>query len=329
MHLAPCTWHLATPAGIAGAVAIIEIIGDLDHAFAALEIRPLGVGDVALRNLFDLDTALVTRVGERTLHLLPHGGTALVRALIAALEARGIAHAPFPSPRDLYPEATTDLEARMLHALAHAPSPRAIDLLLDQPRRRSAHLGANLPPVAPTHAAALAHLLTPPMVAILGPANIGKSTLLNALAGRDVAIVADVPGTTRDHVGVMLTLDGLTIRCIDTPGVRDLDAFPEHAIEREALLLALDLANKADFILLVADATAPFLWPNKPREPDPAPMQHLLRLGLRADLGPTPGADLCVSAHSGANLDALATLIRTTLVPDAALADPGAWSMAP
>src|SRR5690606_29621187 len=128
----------------------------------------------------------------------------------------------------------------------------------------------------------LNRLVTPPTVVALGPPNIGKSTLLNALAKRGVAIVADQPGTTRDHVGVRLDLGGLVVTYIDTPGIDAAGA--GDAIQREAQELALSAAASADLVLLCADATSGFLAP-------PTGSGEALRVGLRADLGTALGAD--------------------------------------
>ena len=61
------------------------------------------------------------------------------------------------------------------------------------------------------------------MVVIAGPPNAGKSTLLNALARRDVAIVSPIAGTTRDAIEVRCDLDGLPVMFVDTAGLRDSD----------------------------------------------------------------------------------------------------------
>src|SRR6185295_9623266 len=117
----------------------------------------------------------------------------------------------------------------------------------------------------------------PPTVVAIGPPNIGKSTLLNALAGRSVAIVADEPGTTRDHVGVRLDLAGLVVNYIDTPGLDPRGA--HEAIQREAQDLARDAARAADLVLLCSDPAN--------AAPTGVPARDTLRLGLRADLGPS------------------------------------------
>ena len=85
----------------------------------------------------------------------------------------------------------------------------------------------------------LRRLITPARVVVTGPTNAGKSTLLNALAGRAVAIAHHTPGTTRDAVAARIDLAGLVVDWFDTPGVRpDMDP-----IERAAA----ELAQRMDF----------------------------------------------------------------------------------
>lgn len=90
-------------------------------------------------------------------------------------------------------------------------------------------------------------------VAIIGPTNAGKSTLLNALAGEERAIVSDIHGTTRDMVEETLCINGIQFRLIDTAGIRHTtDKIEELGIER-----SIAAAKKAAIVLLVLDATSP------------------------------------------------------------------------
>jgi len=88
---------------------------------------------------------------------------------------------------------------------------------------------------------------------ILGAPNAGKSTLLNALAGEDVAIVSDMPGTTRDAVGVRVDLGGVPVRMTDTAGVRESD----DPIEAEGVRRAIARSEKAHLVIAVAAAPEP------------------------------------------------------------------------
>ncbi len=88
-------------------------------------------------------------------------------------------------------------------------------------------------------------------VVLVGAPNTGKSSLLNALAGTDTAIVTDIPGTTRDVIHQEISLNGLPIHIIDTAGMR----VSEDVVEQEGVKRAVSALNEADLILLVADGT--------------------------------------------------------------------------
>ncbi len=88
------------------------------------------------------------------------------------------------------------------------------------------------------------------VVAIAGPPNVGKSTLINQLARRDVAIVSPHAGTTRDIIEVQLDLDGYPVTVIDTAGIRETD----DPVEQEGVRRARARAAEADLVLWLADA---------------------------------------------------------------------------
>ena len=85
---------------------------------------------------------------------------------------------------------------------------------------------------------------------LIGEPNVGKSSLLNRLAGNDVAIVTDVPGTTRDAVREQIDIDGLPVHIIDTAGLRET----EDAVERIGISRTWAQIEKADLALVVSDA---------------------------------------------------------------------------
>ncbi len=302
-----------TPRGSSGAIAIIQIEGDgVDDALRQLGLGEVGVGRVVLRDLLGVDRGVVMRPSEQCVQLMAHGGRAVVDAIVARLTEGGICEVPSACDESAlsarYPEAGSLIEARMLAALARAHSPRAIDLLLDQPARWE-RAGARSDPALD---AMRNRLIDPPLVAAMGAANIGKSTLLNALAGRTVAIVSDEPGTTRDHVGVMLDLDGLTVRYVDTPGVREGGG----ESERMAQELAGRVIGEADLVLACGDSGAGPL----------AAHGDSLVVALRCDMGEAGfESDARVSALAGEGLDALAVMIRQRLVSDRAMEDGSAW----
>jgi tRNA modification GTPase len=181
-------------------------------------------------------------------------------------------------------------------------------------------------------------------VAIAGPPNAGKSSLLNRLAGYDAAIVTDIPGTTRDPLREHLTLDGLAVTLVDTAGLRD-SADP---VEQEGLRRARLEAGRADRVLWVVDVRepldvalaaaranlgdAPFtLLRNKiDLAPDQVARADADRPGGSHTTGATRagGADgppvLAISALTGAGIDALIAHLHSVAGYNAAA--PGTFS---
>lgn len=342
------TFHMSSSvapgAGVSGhgaAVAIVEIRGDVGGLIAALGGAPVQPGRVGLRTLPNIDTLIVARIDEKHALLFPHAGPAVLRRLLAAFERLGVGPRPVDSDaRDAWPEARSELEARLCEALAHAASPLAIDLLLDQLRRwgRAGDRTDANAVLSEDDSRVLRRLIDPPLVVAVGPPNIGKSSLLNALAGRAVAVVADEPGTTRDHVGVTIDMAGLVVRHIDAPGIGSLSGWSdaERRVQHDAQRIALDLAMSADLVLMCADGGSGFL---PPLSGLPA-RASVLRVGLRSDLGrPREPHDLAVSVRTGGaegeagggggggkgSLRELVRLIRDRLVPPALLMDQRAW----
>ena len=87
-------------------------------------------------------------------------------------------------------------------------------------------------------------------IAIVGPTNAGKSSLINNLANRDVAIVSEIAGTTRDVIEVHLNIDGYPVIVSDTAGIRN----SKNEIEKKGIKLSLKKAENADLKLVVVDA---------------------------------------------------------------------------
>lgn len=135
-------------------------------------------------------------------------------------------------------------------------------------------------------------------IAILGPPNAGKSSLLNALARREAAIVSDIPGTTRDVVEVRLVLGGFPVWLADTAGLREAS----DVIEAEGVRRALERAEAADLRLGLVEADA---------EPDAALLAALkpgdILIRSKADLG--AGEGVAISAKTGAGIAALEVLL--------------------
>ena len=86
---------------------------------------------------------------------------------------------------------------------------------------------------------------------IMGEPNVGKSSLLNCLSGKDIAIVTDIPGTTRDILRDVMLIDGLPMHVIDTAGLRESD----DVIEQEGMRRAYQEMDRADVVLYLIDAS--------------------------------------------------------------------------
>jgi tRNA modification GTPase len=134
-------------------------------------------------------------------------------------------------------------------------------------------------------------------IAVIGAPNVGKSSLVNAIARRDVAIVTPFAGTTRDVIEVALDLDSLPVTLLDTAGLRDSD----DPIELQGIARAKARAASADLRLLVVDDPADL---PEAEGNDPATLRVLNKLDLcrRHDL--LPGV-IGVSATTGEGLDGL------------------------
>ena len=152
---------------------------------------------------------------------------------------------------------------------------------------------------------------------IVGPPNAGKSSLLNALAGSERAIVTDVAGTTRDLLRETVHVDGAELVLVDTAGLRDAG----DAIEREGMRRARDELGRAGLAIAVVDA----------RDPDAGRAAVAVDLDgvpqvlwlhnkadlLPADAPPVPDGALRVSATTGAGMAALHARLRALVVGDA------------
>ncbi len=135
-------------------------------------------------------------------------------------------------------------------------------------------------------------------VAIIGAPNAGKSSLLNALAGRTAAITSAVAGTTRDVIEVRMDLNGLPVTFLDTAGLRETD----DEVEKLGIALARDRAAKADLRLLIIE-------PDQPT-PDVDLEEDDLRVISKADLHPGRGT---ISGVTGQGVPELLERIHATL----------------
>ncbi len=148
--------------------------------------------------------------------------------------------------------------------------------------------------------------------AIVGPPNVGKSSILNRLAGADRAIVDAAPGTTRDVIREDLSIAGMRVRLCDTAGIRP----GTGGVERAGIERTREAAAQADVAILVGDARTGFAAPVRAEVEEMIAPDRLLPVLNKADLlhgapaAPPDGA-LLVSARTGAGITELAAALRS------------------
>lgn len=141
--------------------------------------------------------------------------------------------------------------------------------------------------------------------ALVGRPNAGKSSLFNALAGAERAIVTDVPGTTRDLVSEQIDIAGIPVTLVDTAGLRIV---PENAIEAEGIARARIASEAADVVVAVVDRSRPLTGDDRVALEGTRPERRVI-VASKSDLRPAwDAADLAaiaVSALTGSGLDVL------------------------
>jgi len=147
-------------------------------------------------------------------------------------------------------------------------------------------------------------------VVLAGAPNVGKSSLLNALAEREAAIVTAIPGTTRDVLREYLAIDGLPLHLVDTAGLRD----SHDPIELEGIRRARAEIARADHLLFVTEAGAPQLPPPELLEQASSVTRIVNKIDLTGEPPRIESAggwtDVYLSVRSGAGLDLLRARIR-------------------
>ena len=153
-------------------------------------------------------------------------------------------------------------------------------------------------------------------IALIGPVNAGKSTILNALAGRSAAIVSDEAGTTRDIIQIRLDLGGVPATILDTAGIRD----ESGKIEAEGIRRSVEAAGFANLVLVILDGSDP-AWPaacDKIDQLTGQPKFYILNKadqGLSAPNATASGDMMSISAKAPADIEKLIKRLAKLLVP--------------
>lgn len=338
-----CDAALLTAAG-RGAVAVVRLRGDdvltvADAVFrpargGPLKGTPMGrprLGRVGA-GTGDEVVAIIVATDPPEIEFQGHAGPAATSLVLDALRQHG---ARIVSPEEwVRSTSPSPLIAAARFDLARAPTLRAAEILLDQVEgaldRELIAIRDALPGSIEEARARLdglcrraevgVRLISGWRVVLAGRPNVGKSRLLNALAGYERAIVHSTPGTTRDIVTVATAIDGWPVEVADTAGLRATD----DPIEAQGLELARNQIERADLVLLLLDRSEP-LQPDD--QADLTALPTALRVASKADLPARWNAEalgaLAVSAATTTGLEELIREIGQGLVPNPPKAEEG------
>lgn len=251
-----------------------------------------------------------------------HGGPEVIRLLQETFERRGLVRCSWQDWQHV--RHGDPLQAAALNALAQAATTRTAAILLDQVHgaftRSLSAIRQALEGTATDVALRLLgeltrytdlgrHLTRPWRIAVAGAPNVGKSSLVNALAGYQRCIVAPTPGTTRDLVTTVLAVDGWPIELIDMAGLRET----AEDLEGEGIVRAREALRTADQCIWMVETSAPPTWPDA-TVASPLLVVNKTDLPPVWDLSRLPDA-VHVSARSGAGLEQLCAALVARLVP--------------
>lgn len=356
-----------TPPAIGG-IAVIQIVGDgaipltnphLRKGRSPVDLSLWPADELRLCRLVEqagpeneevIDDAVVcirrTEAGAPVIDLNLHGGARIVQRVLLMLQRQGAQIVP---AEDLLPNswpAPTRLHAAATKLLLHAKTRRVAVWLSLLPDRLIEKLQLLLSDVQQGRVAEtlrslddllgganrIGRLIAGVRAVLIGPPNCGKSTLANALAEREHAVVSDTPGTTRDWTEHAAAIQGVPFTFIDTAGIRRTD----DPIEIEAIRRANQQISSADVLIRVNDLSEPPDVGNEALVALASEHMSVLDVYNKVDLPPHPGygafrtgldgADpVFISARTGQGLD----LLRVRLLERAGLPVNAAWPVGP
>lgn len=294
------------------------------HSYTGEDVVELHAhgNDVVLRQLLDeiySNGARPARAGEFTERAFLNDKIDLVQAeavmdLIESMTSKA-ARSAMRSLEGVFSKQVTDIQEKLVSAKALLEAaldfPDEEDIEVDiQPVKDNILSALELTRKLTSSAEAGATLNKGLNVVIAGKPNVGKSSLLNYLAGNEVAIVSDIPGTTRDRVQQSILLDGMELLLVDTAGIRDSD----DKIEAQGILRARESMEKADLVISVFEDDADYTGLD---EYLPAGV-HVIRVRNKIDINQPseqfiPEGVIPVSVTDELGMDDLIRAIRSIL----------------
>lgn len=334
-----------TPEGRA-AVAVVRVWG-IDAAETILRLSGRGQNFAADRSWLPAQNSIVYReivydsghvedvvllaIDDRSFEIHCHGGEMASRKLLDALKANGATLASdscgigFPFPVETRPPSKAEMAHWGLLCRAHTERSAAAILrlvqgqLAEELRELAGLLDAREYDLVSQRIDVLVasyawgkHLIEPWKIAFVGPPNVGKSSLLNAIAGFQRAIVQDQPGTTRDVLQVQIAIAGWPVVLFDTAGLRETS----DPIERAGIEKTLRAAQEVDLVLEVRAAN--FLVDLQQKSQGAQYQAQRLRVVNQIDLAPDSESDqgeIGTSALTGVGLPNLINKIAEALFP--------------
>jgi tRNA modification GTPase len=279
-------------------------------------------GDAKLGGVDEVVVVLKSAAPVPSFEIHCHGGLQVIALLEEAIIARGVHKCSWqelwtlqkedavqPAALAALAEASTTRTAAILLDQYHGALTREIAEIVDLLQKQDERATAKLQALARWSTLGQ-HLTKPWKVVVAGAPNVGKSSLINRLAGHQRCVVAPTPGTTRDVVSTRNALDGWPVELVDTAGQRESG----EALEQEGIDLARTVAAEADLCLWLVDSSAAPVWPPS--------MPHVHLVVNKIDLPPawdleTAAGAVRVSATTGAGVEELCQSISRWLVPAA------------